>query len=238
MTLYFSRLQVSCNPAVSALGALIQPGDAARLMDANHRLIWSAFAGDPDASRDFLWRAESKGVFHVLSQRQPQPSPFFETPEVKAFAPALAPGDRLHFLLRANATRERKRDGQRSQRVDIVMDALFALGENRADRAAARMPFARREACAWLARQGDKSGFALTLDEDDAPILNVADYSVLALPGHRGRRRGQPQFGILDLTGSITVTDPAAFVERLAHGFGRAKSFGCGLMMVRRDRSA
>lgn len=56
----------------------------------------------------------------------------------------------------------------------------------------------------------------------------------MALPGHGGPRRGQPQFGILDLRGSLTVTEPATFLAALARGFGRAKAFGCGLMLIRR----
>ncbi|WP_243641924.1 type I-E CRISPR-associated protein Cas6/Cse3/CasE [Rhodovulum steppense] len=44
----------------------------------------------------------------------------------------------------------------------------------------------------------------------------------------------QPQFGILDLEGRIEVTDPEALLARLARGFGRAKAFGCGLMLIRR----
>jgi CRISPR system Cascade subunit CasE len=57
---------------------------------------------------------------------------------------------------------------------------------------------------------------------------------VLALPGHVGKRRRQPQFGVLDLAGTIEVTDSDAFLAALAQGFGRAKAFGCGLMLIRR----
>ena len=39
---------------------------------------------------------------------------------------------------------------------------------------------------------------------------------------------------LTDLTGEIAVTDPKAFLAKLAQGFGRAKGFGCGLMLIRR----
>jgi CRISPR system Cascade subunit CasE len=142
------------------------------------------------------------------------------------------PETEARFMLRANATRVRRREGRAGQRVDIVMDALFSL--DRASRPAIRMDVARFEAEKWLGRQGEQSGFTLAPTDDGCADLAVADYSVLALPGYRGRRQNQPQFGILDMTGSITITDPATFLERLAQGFGRAKSFGCGLMMIRR----
>lgn len=221
MSLYLSRLHLSRDPAVTALNALLDPDDAGRRQDAHHRLLWSAFAGDPDARRDFLWRAESGGRFWVLSARPPLGGPLFAPPEVRQFAPDLAAGDMLAFVLRANATRDRKGVG----RVDVVMDALHGVAKN--DRAAQRMAVAQQAAGEWLAAQGARNGFT-------PEALAVEDYSTMALPDHRGQRAGQPQFGVLDMTGRLRVTDPAAFLARLAAGFGRAKAFGCGLMLVRR----
>lgn len=71
MTLYLSRLRLSRAPSVTALNALLDPAEAGPRHDAHHRLIWSAFAGDPAAPRDFLWRDEGRGSFIVLSRRQP-----------------------------------------------------------------------------------------------------------------------------------------------------------------------
>jgi CRISPR system Cascade subunit CasE len=39
---------------------------------------------------------------------------------------------------------------------------------------------------------------------------------------------------VVDLAGEIEVTDPSAFLARLPLGFGSAKAFGCGLMLIRR----
>lgn len=229
MTLYLSRLTVARDPAVSALSALLDPvADGAR-MDAHHRLLWSAFAGDPEAARDFLWRAEGKGRFLVLSARAPAPGPLFDPPEVRPFAPDLAAGDRLAFVLRANATRARKGVG----RVDVVMDALHGVAKG--ERAAQRMALAQTAAEAWMAAQGERAGFALSPDPDRPghPMLAVEDYSTVALP-KAGPPHRRPQFGVLEMTGKLTVTDPAAFLAKLAAGFGRAKAFGCGLMLIRR----
>lgn len=62
----------------------------------------------------------------------------------------------------------------------------------------------------------------------------ATDYSTTVLPGHRGPRKGQPRFGILDLVGRIEITDPAVFLAQLPLGFGPATAFGCGLMLIRR----
>lgn len=235
MTLYLSRLTLSRAPSVEALKRLIDPEERGRAQDAHHRLLWSAFAGDPGAVRDFLWRAEGNGRFFVLSRRRPEASAFFEPPDVKEFTPALAAGDRLDFVLRANATRTRKTGEtmasgkERRKHDDVVMHAIRDLPKGQ--RAEARMGAATEAGRGWLQGQGSRSGFQLERAE-------VADYAVVALPDHRGPRRGQPQFGVLDMSGVIRVEDPALFLDRIAQGFGRAKSFGHGLMMIRRSRAA
>lgn len=220
MTLYLSRLRLSQNPSVQALDALLNPEGQGARADAHHRLIWAAFADAPDRRRDFLWREDGKGSFFTLSARPPLASDLFDA-DVKPFAPVLQAGDRLAFTLRANATRDRKGLG----RVDVVMDALHGIApEERADQ---RMAVAQREGAAWLVRQGEGAGFRVVQ-------VDVGDYSVAALPGHKGKRKGQPQFGILEMSGVVQVTDPAVFLAQLARGFGRARSFGCGLMLIRR----
>lgn len=226
MTLYLSRLRLRGDPPARALSALLDPEERGAATDAHHRLIWSAFADTPERRRDFLWRAEGKGAFLALSARPPAPSDLFEPPEVKEFAPDLAPGDRLAFKLRANATKAVKTDKPRGMRVDLAMHALHPLPPGA--RAEARMAIAQEVGVEWLARQGAGAGFA------PEPETTVEDYSVIALPGHAGRRKGQPQFGVLEFAGVIQVTDPAAFLAKIAQGFGRARAFGCGLMLIRR----
>lgn len=231
MTLWLSRVRIARGAGLDALMPLIDPKalppgaqdpvQLGRRTDAHHRLIWTLFADTPDRRRDFLWRDEGAGGFTVLSARPPVPSRVFEPPEVKPFAPVLSPGDRLAFALRVNATR----DIARGPRVDVVMHALRDVA--REDRAGARMDTAHKAATDWMAGQGARAGFSL-LD------MVVGDYSVAALPGYIGRRKGQPQYGILDLSGTLKVNDPASFVQRVGQGFGRARGFGCGLMLLRR----
>ncbi|MDO6587479.1 type I-E CRISPR-associated protein Cas6/Cse3/CasE [Salipiger sp. 1_MG-2023] len=221
MTLYLSRIRLSRSPSAQALAPLLTPKSTGLRRSAAHNLLWSAFSDGPDRQRDFLWREDESGAFIVLSVRPPIVSDLFEPHQVKPFAPTLRPGDRLAFRLRANATRM-KRGGQR---VDVVMDALHGLP--REERAAHRMELASSAGRDWMSRQGERSGFRLL-------EATAEDYSAEALSAHRGPRKGQPQFGILDLAGQLEVSEPAAFVAALGAGFGRAKAFGCGLMLIRR----
>lgn len=219
MSLFLSHIRLSRSPSAQALAGLLLPDDQAQRRSAQHNLLWSVFADSPERKRDFLWREDADGSFFVLSERPPSQTDLFEQHRVKPFAPSLSAGDRLEFLLRVNATRVRQR-----QRVDVVMDALHDIPKG--ERAALRMESAGKEGHAWLERQGMTSGFRL-LD------TTVHDYSTVTLPVIRGRK-GRPHFGIIDLSGRLEVEDPDIFIASVAKGFGRARAFGCGLMLVRR----
>ncbi|MGV6819047.1 MAG: type I-E CRISPR-associated protein Cas6/Cse3/CasE [Parvularcula sp.] len=227
--IYLSRLTIRRTPSADALKSLINPVDDAARFDAHHRLIWTAFAGDPDAKRDFLWRDEGNGRFLVLSKRSPTPAELFEPPEVKAFSPSLRTGDKLSFLLRANATHTVKTSGKgkngkpKRQHRDVVMEHLHAV-ERGKDRIAQRPALAQMAGEEWLTGVGERSGFSV----DRA---RVDHYRVLHLAGPYRRN---PRFGILDLQGEIEIKEPEIFLTRLLSGFGRAKAFGCGLMLIRR----
>ena len=196
-------------------------------------MIWSLFPGR-NAKRDFLWRADGRGHFFILSQRPPTPSALFRPLETTSFAPVLARGDRLSFLLRANATRDRRRvtdAGTRRQRVDLVMDALHGIpGQTQlsapetSERPGKRMDVAGEEATDWLSSQGQHHGFT-------PERLYVDDYAVRRIP--RDRRR-PITLGMLDLRGTLIVNNAPVFLSKFASGYGRGKAFGCGLMLIRR----
>ncbi|MGP3724330.1 type I-E CRISPR-associated protein Cas6/Cse3/CasE [Cereibacter sphaeroides] len=240
MTLYLSWIRLARNPSAQALSPLLAPADPAARRSAQHNLLWSVFADGPDRRRDFLWREEPDGSFLTLSARKPTETDLFQPHRIREFAPQLSVGDRLEFQLRCNATRTEKTGAlstggkEKKRHIDLVMDMLHALPGRRdlpdgseSHRAPERMRLAREVGQAWLSRQGDKAGFRVL----DAEVL---DYSTEVLSGYRGPRKGQPQFGILDLAGRIELTEPSGFLNALGRGFGRAKAFGCGLMLIRR----
>ena len=80
---------------------------------------------------------------------------------------------------------------------------------------------------AWLRRQVLAAG-----GEMEANAVRVDGYQVLRPP--RGKSAREMHIGVLDFEGTLTLLQPAAFLERLSGGFGRAKAFGCGLMLIRR----
>ena len=230
MTLFFSRLTLRRTPPTAALTALLDPPEPGQAADAHHRLMWSVFSDGASRKRDFLWRYDGRGRFFTLSARTPTPSDLFQPHETKVFEPRLKIGDGLGFKLRANATKDRAaarrgpRSERRHRRVDIVMDGLHRAAPQNATRADLRDRVAEAAAAEWMKRQGAARGF-------EPRLTTVEGYSTINLG--RQRRQGAT-LGILDLVGSLEVTRPDTFLTALAGGFGRAKAWGCGLMLIRR----
>lgn len=240
-TLYLSRATLRREVPASALRELLVPrGDSARA-GAAHRLVWTLFADTPERERDFLWREADAGVYYLLSRRPPiDRHGLFELDAPKPFAPVFAIGDRLRFDLRANATVARKADPSQSRGkpCDVVMDALYQVPKGA--RAEARRDAVATAGARWLDAQGARCGFVVSKCPPGAeatagtPAVRVSGYRTLRVD-HAGPAA---RIGVLDLEGEIEVRDPALFIDSLARGFGRAKAFGCGLMLVRRTKSA
>lgn len=231
--LYLSRarLRASRGEALSAIAPLLLPKDNGSSAGHAHRILWLLFQNELDSKRDFLWRDEGNGRYMILSRRAPvDPLGLFEL-ETKPFEPNLSEGDQLRFALRANpvvATKEAlspedRAARHRGKRVDVVMHALHKVA--RGERAQRRDEVARQSVSQWLATQGDRAGFRLP----GAP--SVDGYMQIPIERKKGRPAG---VSVVDVEGVIEITDPEAFRERLAHGFGSAKAFGNGLMLIRR----
>ena len=219
--LWLSRVRLRQDAAVAALASLLMPRGQSGAASGHH-LVWALFADGPERRRDFLWREEAPGRFLTLSAREPATLDLFDVSS-KPFEPALAAGDRLGFTLRANAVIARSAGpGQRGKRHDVVMDALRAVPAG--ERAEVRLDKVVQAGCAWLARQGQAHGF------EAEPGVSVDGYDRVRI-----HRDGAPAiFGALEFTGALTVQDPARFTTALASGFGRARAFGYGLMLIRR----
>jgi CRISPR system Cascade subunit CasE len=227
--LFLSRISLRDEPSVATLGAILLDTSGRHRIEASRRLVWTLFADRTDRKRDYLWREDSAGRFYLLSSRPPHDNHQLFTVETKEFQPALSPGDKLAFSLRANATISRPRGDTRraGKRDDVVMAALNAVPSG--ERAAARKELVRRESLAWLRRQGVAAGF-----EFNEQNVRVDGYQPLTI---RGDGNNALKLSVIELDGMLTVRDPNIFLGKLARGFGRGKAFGLGLMLIRR-RSA
>jgi CRISPR system Cascade subunit CasE len=220
-----ARARLRRDRGAAALARVLVPEDPGNRLGAAHSLVWALFADEPGRRRDFLWREMRPGEFLILAARMPaDPHGLFDL-ECKPFAPALRAGQRLRFDLRANpVTSVRERPGQRGKRADVVMHALFNIV--RGERAIAREAAVRDGGLSWLARKGELAGFAV-----DAERLTIDGYDKVRIPRDGGRA---VVFLTLNFQGELTVWDPLSFVVNVVRGFGAAKAFGCGLMLIRR----
>lgn len=238
-SLYLSRarLRASRGEALSAIAPLLVSDDKKQQPGRAHRILWLLFQDVPDATRDFLWRDEGGGRYLILSKRVPTDPLGLFALDTKPFEPALRPGDKLAFSLRANPTvaskaaldAEQRAKRTRGKKTDVVMHALHSVPKGQ--RAAVRDRIAAEAAAKWLIAQGERAGFRLALGDDDKPKILVDGYAQIPVERSRGRPAG---FSVLDLKGEIEITDPAAFLAKLPNGFGSAKAFGNGLMLIRR----
>ncbi|MDW7748737.1 type I-E CRISPR-associated protein Cas6/Cse3/CasE [Halomonas sp.] len=229
--MYLSRVRVDLNGL--SRGALFDIMDGRAY--AAHQLLWRLFP-DHQAARPFLFRQEMEEpeeggaprglpLFYVLSDREPVPIAGLLEAQCKSFSPVLEVGDRLAFRLRANPTVAKSVAGQRGRRADVLMAAKYpfeAGGERKSQACVEAMDVAARE---WLVGRAESWGFRLPVEPE------VGAYRQHALSKDGGR---PIRFFSVDYEGLLDVTDPGRLIETLAQGVGRAKAFGCGLMLLRR----
>ena len=235
-SLYLSRLVLRRDdPRVATLAPALQmqrgrsDGNRGDRLFAGHHLMWSLFAakGSEDASRDFLWREENENAYVVLSKRRPDGKHFlFERQQCKPFEPVLAAGDKLHFVLRANPVTPGIVG--RSKNGDLVYQRKHSVTAPCEGEAPTRAS-AQNRSLQWLDRHAQRNGFSLLPGMVDA---SSAEPTQILRPSARAPIR----FVIVDFEGMLQVEDPERFVWALGKGFGAMKSFGCGLMLVRRSQ--
>ncbi|MGH7046608.1 MAG: type I-E CRISPR-associated protein Cas6/Cse3/CasE [Stellaceae bacterium] len=207
------------------LARLLVPSEPGARFGAAHHLVWSLYADSPERRRDFLWREIRPGEFLILGARPPiDPHGLFDL-DHKPFAPVLRPGQQLQFDLRANpVVSVAEIRGARGRRHDVVMHALKKAVPG--DRAGSRAEAIGVAGSAWLMRKAAAAGFGF-----DREQLHIDRYERIRIP-----REGSSVITLSTLTfqGLLTVTEPARFVTAILSGFGSAKAYGCGLMLIRR----
>lgn len=239
--LYLSR--ASLNAGFDVLGPILFPNDQAHKMAISHRLVWTLFPST-QKERPFLYRETApshakgraaRGEFIILSSLIPEDQNGIFALETKPFSPKLQNGELLQFSLRANPTTQKSEmvDGKRkTRRHDVVMQALHRLPQEK--RAQARFETIHKAGLQWLIHQSEQAGFSLPKPE----ALNIDGYEQFdADPEHRRQvrtTRHRPNHSRIDFEGLLQVNDPELFVRRIGEGFGRARAFGHGLMLIRR----
>ncbi len=211
--MYFSK--VFCDPARPGALTCWDPYQV-------HRFVWRLFDLDPDAARDFLYRYDlerGRPRFFLLSRRPPRASGSFWRAETKEFRPHLEDGDRLAFALRVNPV-----ICVRGKRHDVVMHRKKNRSAEESGDATTAMLW-HEAGMDWLRPRAEGAGFMLRDNQ-----VRVDGYQ----RGVFRKQRREAVIATLDFHGLLEVSDAERFTQMLFHGLGRAKGFGCGLMLIRR----
>jgi CRISPR system Cascade subunit CasE len=199
-----------------------------------HQALWRLFDSDHDAERDFLYRQtqeHGRVNYYVLSERTPiDHSGVWLISEPKPYAPQLVAGQTLFFSLRANPVITITNEVGKKTRHDVVMQEKKRIGFSeltKADRPL-EQELVQQTCIPWLEQRAEKLGFKLHSD-----TVLVDGYQQ-----HESRSKQAKsaiRYSTVDFQGLLTVTDSQLFVnEALFKGIGKAKAFGCGLMLVKR----
>ena len=210
---------------------------------AEHDWLWKSLCGAPDTAPDFLfrrWDIEGAPRLFVLTTHSPLPQSETWEMSTRNYTPRLAAGTRLRFHVRANPTVMETRDG-RSQRQDVVTRAkMRLLGERgfgswqewRGEEKPTFQSLVRDTCGQWLSDRAARHGFELhpeTLRADGYRQHEQDDSRTQIV---RRRADSGVPFSTVDLSGELTVVDPVTFAFALQRGIGRAKPFGCGLLLI------
>jgi len=83
----------------------------------------------------------------------------------------------------------------------------------------------------WMIRQGQRHGFSLAKDDNNQCKLQNSAYRWHSIKAEKEKKSG---FSSVDFLGDLEIIDVEKFAKALFGGIGRAKAFGCGLMLVKR----
>ena len=163
--------------------------------------------------------------FYVLSPKKPLNDSDFLV-QTKNFQPNLAVNQRLAFSLRINPTVCMTQNGRKS-RHDVLMHAkIQAKKQGITDKFKIR-DLMTAAAQAWLLDEKRQSDWGINFDFPP----DIESYQQHQYP----KKNGQIiQFSSIDVQGMLTLQNAQRFMQKYAEGFGRAKGFGCGLMLIRK----
>lgn len=215
-------------------GSIIRYVSAGGGIYNEHRKIWNFFPDDKKASRDFLYRKIDAGAlpqYYILSKRAPVNEQEIWKIETKVFDPVIKNGDYLRFSLRVNPVVTKKTgdvESKKRKRDDVYMEALARYeGVPKTDRPT-NNEILVEAGLKWITERVSDYGFSV--QNNDVIVEGYHRFE-----GMKDKKNHRIQLGVIDYSGILKVTDSEVFMEKaLKRGIGKAKAFGCGLLLIKR----
>ncbi len=207
---------------------------------AYHQLLWTLFPQTPPGESPFLFHVIEKEEgfkanqlsFIVVSKKQPVSSVSYWDIHVKPYMPVVNDGDVYQFRIRVNPTVARKMEGKKhSSRHDVIMNRKY---ENRKSNIQTPMAeIVQEEGLKWIQAKQESCGFSLV----SSSTILMHRYMQHCLSKGSKSEGSDIRLSTLDYDGQLEITNREKFLFALFNGFGPAKSFGCGLMLVKKIKS-
>nr|WP_314266952.1 type I-E CRISPR-associated protein Cas6/Cse3/CasE [uncultured Moellerella sp.] len=226
--MYLSRVTLrSINDSVNESNSEFNP--LQQSIYSVHQHLWQLFTDQP--RRQFLFRQEigaaGSPLLYVLSETAPQSHGISNRWEIesKCFQPKIYDGQKLAFSVRINPTICITDPKGKQRRHDVLMHAKHQQRQTQLDDEQKEL-LVKEAARNWLCNQRRLEQWGIYLDVRP----DVESYTQ-----HSSKKKsGQLiQFSTIDYQGILTVTDTNKFLSQYSQGFGRAKAFGCGLMLIK-----
>jgi CRISPR system Cascade subunit CasE len=203
-----------------------------------HQAVADLFGDRPQGDRGYLYRVmerqRNERKILVLSHAEPLPleriafRPWLGVTalQTKRFDPALRAGQALDFQVRVNATRvvtsedEKTESGEPKKRRFDVYDAA----RHRNTPPSHSPADVYRE---WLGRQ-----LAGAAEVRDVGLVERGEAKPSRGMDRTDARTRRIQFVYAELIGALLVEDPRRLLDIAVGGVGRARAFGCGLLLL------
>ena len=224
--MFFTKVSVNSGPAVfEYLDAHGRKG-----LYSDHQLLWQIFPVKSDAKRDFLFRKETKynyTYYYVVSKRQPVNSIPMLRLQIKEYNPIIKKGQEYEFTLMANPVISKKSEGKKnSSHHDVWMNAKHE-GKKSSYSLNELSDYINKKTKEWIIRRAENHGFTINPEH-----LNINSYLQ-----HRffKRKAGKPiLMSTVDYNGILKVINAGMMKKTLFEGIGKAKAFGCGLLLIKK----
>jgi len=194
---------------------------------ASHQLLWQLFT--EEKQRTFLFRENTTkngtSEFYVLSTSLPSAGESPLSIVTKTFMPKLIQGQRLAYKLKVNPTVCTKALNGKNKRHDVLMHAKYQARKKKLTGHQDK-ELMDQAAYKWISDGGRLQSWGFSLDG----LPEISQYTQ-----HKSKKVNGNNilFSSVDFQGVLIVQDVNKFLAQYAKGFGRAKSLGCGLMMIR-----
>ena len=225
--MYFSRITLDPRADTQRLAEMLCSNTY-----KEHQILWRFFEFDLNARRDFLYRQvieNGRIKYYLLSERQPvQNLDMWLIDPPKKYSPRLETGQSFSFMLRANPVVTVVTQKGKRQRHDIVMHHKIKIDYKHLPKNE-RPPLPQivhESGITWLSEKAEKNGFCFS------PESVISD-GYKQHSSYSKSREKSIRYSTVDFQGVLTVTAPELFRKALYSGIGKAKAFGCGLMLIR-----